>query len=58
MATNNGTHRVQNDAYAHSLNNSNISIPIATRGGNIVVKKEIIKGQAAHINKNSDDACG
>ena len=33
MATNNGTHGVQNDAYAHSLNNSNTNIPIATRGG-------------------------
>ena len=58
MATNNGTHGVQNDTHAHSLNNSNTSIPIATRGGSIVVKKEVIKGQAAYINKNSDDACG
>ena len=58
MATNNGTHGVQNDTYAYSLNNSNISIPIATRGGNIVVKKEVIKRQAAYINKNSDDAYG
>ena len=58
MATNNGTHRVQNDTYARSSNNSNTSIPIATRGGNIVIKKEVIKGQAAYINKNSDDACG
>ena len=44
MATNNGTHRVQNDTYTYSLNNSNISIPITTKGGSIVVKKEIIKG--------------
>ena len=58
MATNNGTHRVQNDTYTHSLNNSNTSILIATRGGSIVVKKEVIKGQAAYINKNSDDAYG
>ena len=58
MATNNGTHRVQNDAHAHSSNNSNISIPIATRGGSIVIKKEVIKRQAAYINKNSDNAYG
>ena len=58
MATNNRTHGVQNDAYTYSLNNSNISILIATRGGNIIVKKEVIKGQAAYINKNSDDAYG
>ena len=58
MATNNGTHGVQNDTYMHSSNNSNISAPIATRGGSIVVEKEVIKGQAAHINKNSDDAYG
>ena len=58
MATNNGTRGVQNDTYTYSLNNSNISIPIATRGGSIVVEKEVIKGQAAYINKNSDDACG
>ena len=58
MATNNGTYGVQNDAYAYSLNNSNISIPIATRGGSMVVEKEVIKGQAAYINKNSDDAYG
>ena len=58
MATNNGTHGVQNDAHTYSLNNSNASVPIATRGGNMVVKKEVIKGQAAYINKNSDDACG
>ena len=43
MATNNGTYGVQNDAYAHSLNNSNASAPIATRGGSMVIKKEIIK---------------
>ena len=58
MATNNGTHRVQNDTHMHSLNNSNTSIPIATKGGNMVVKKEVIKGQAAYINKNSDNAYG
>ena len=58
MATNNGTHGVQNDTYAHSSNNSNTNIPIATRGGSVVVKKEVVKGQAAHINKNSDDAYG
>ena len=58
MATNNGTHRVQNDTHTHSLNNSNTSVPITTRGGSIVVEKEIIKRQAAYINKNSDDAYG
>ena len=58
MATNNRTHRVQNDTYTYSLNNSNINILIATRGGNIVIKKEVIKGQAAYINKNSNDAYG
>ena len=58
MATNNRTHGVQNDAYTHSSNNSNISTPIATRGGNMVVKKEVVKGQVAHINKNSNDAYG
>ena len=58
MATNNRTHGVQNDTHAHSLNNSNISAPIATKGGNIIVKKEIVKRQAAYINKNSDDAYG
>ena len=58
MATNNGTRGVQNDTYAYSLNNSNISTLIATRGGSIVVEKEVVKGQAAHINKNSDDAYG
>ena len=58
MATNNGTHGVQNDAYTHSSNNSNISVPIATRGGSIIIKKEIIKKQAAYINKNSDDVYG
>ena len=58
MATNNGTYRVQNDAYTHSSNNSNISAPITTKGGSIVVEKKVIKGQAAHINKNSDDVYG
>ena len=58
MATNNRTHRVQNDTYTHSLNNNNINILIATKGGNIVVKKEVIKGQAAYINKNNNDVYG
>ena len=58
MATNNGTYGVQNDAYAYSSNNSNTSALIAIRGGSIVVKKEVIKGQAAYINKNSDNAYG
>ena len=58
MATNNRTHGVQNDTHTHSSNNSNISALIATRGGSIIVKKEVVKGQAAHINKNSDDAYG
>ena len=58
MATNNGTYGVQNDTYTYSSNNSNISVPIATRGGNMVVKRKVIKGQAAYINKNSDDAYG
>ena len=44
MATNNGTYRVQNDTYTYSLNNSNISVLIATRGGSIIVEKEVIKG--------------
>ena len=58
MATNNRTHGVQNDTHAYSLNNSNISILITTKGGNIIIKKEVIKRQAAYINKNSNDACG
>ena len=58
MATNNGTRGVQNDTHTYSSNNSNTSALIATRGGSIVVEKEVIKGQAAYINKNSDDACG
>ena len=58
MATNNGTYGVQNDTYTYSSNNSNTSAPIATKGGNIVVKKEVIKRQAAYINKNSNNACG
>ena len=58
MATNNGTYGVQNDTYTHSLNNSNISILITTKRGSIVIKKKVIKGQAAYINKNSNDACG
>ena len=58
IARNNKTHRDQNDTHTHSSNNSNISILIATRGGSIVVKKEVVKRQAAYINKNSDDAYG
>ena len=58
MATNNGTYGVQNDTYTYSLNNSNINILITTRGGNIIIKKEIVKKQAAYINKNSDNAYG
>ena len=58
MATNNGTYGVQNDTHTHNSNNSNTSTLIATRGGSIVVEKEVVKGQAAHINKNSDDAYG
>ena len=58
MATNNGTHGVQNDTHTYSLNNSNISTLIATRGGSIVVKKKVIKRQAAYINKNSNNAYG
>ena len=58
MATNNGTHRVQNDTYAHSSNNSNTNIPIATKGGSIVIEKEVIKGQAAYIDKNSNNVYG
>ena len=58
MATNNRTHGVQDDTFTHSLNNSNISIPIATKGDNIIVKKKVIKGQAAYINKNGNNAYG
>ena len=58
MATNNRTHGVQNDTYTHSSNNSNASIPIATRGGSMVVEKKVVKGQAAYIDKNSDNAYG
>ena len=58
MATNNGTRGVQNDTHTYSSNNSNISTPIATKGGSMVIKKEVIKRQAAYINKNSDDAYG
>ena len=58
MATNNRTHGVQNDTYAYSSNNSNISVLIATKGGSIIIEKEVIKGQAAYINKNSDNAYG
>ena len=58
MATNNGTRGVQNDAYTYSSNNSNTNTLIATRGGSVVMEKEVVKGQAAYINKNSDNACG
>ena len=58
IATNNRTYRVQNDTYTYNLNNNNISILIATRGGNIIIKKEIIKGQAAYINKNNNNVYG
>ena len=58
MATNNGTRGVQNDTYAYSSNNSNTNIPIATRGGSIIIEKEVIKRQAAYINKNSDNVYG
>ena len=58
MATNDGTLGVQNDAHAHSSSNSDTSISIATGGGGVVVKSGVVRGRAAHINKNSDDAYG
>ena len=58
MATNNRTLGVQNDAYTYSSSNSNISILIAIGRGGIVVKSGVIRGQAAYISKNSDDAYG
>ena len=58
MATNNGTLGVQNDTYAYSSSNSNISILIAISGGGIMVKNGVVSRQAAHISKNSDDARG
>ena len=58
MATNNGTLGVQNDTHAHSSSNSNTSISIATSGGGIMVESGVISRQAAHINKDSDDAYG
>ena len=58
MATNNGTLGVQNDTHTHSSSNSNTSILIAISKGNIMVKSGVISGQAAYINKNSDDARG
>ena len=58
MATNNRTLRVQNDTYAHSSSNSNASISIAINKGSITVKSGIVSRQAAHISKNSGDACG
>ena len=39
-------------------NNSNISILITINRGNVIVKKKIVKKQAAYINKNSDDTYG
>ena len=58
MATNNGTLGVQNDTYAYSSNNSNISISIAINKGGIMVKSGVINRQAAYIGKNSDNAYG
>ena len=58
MATNNGTLGVQNDAHTHSSSNSNTSILIAISGGSIMVESGVISRQAAHINKDSDDAYG
>ena len=58
MATNNGTLRVQNDAYAYSSSNSNTSILIAISRGSIIVESGVVSRQAAYIGKNSDDAYG
>ena len=58
MATNNGTLGVQNDTYAYSSSNSNISILITISKGSIIVKSGVISRQAAYISKNSDDAYG
>ena len=58
MATNDGTLGVQNDTHAYSSSNSDISILIAIGRGSIIVKSGIIRGRAAYINKNSDDAYG
>ena len=58
IAMNNGTLGVQNDTHTHSSSNNNTSILIATSGGSIIVKSEVISRQAAHISKNSDDAYG
>ena len=58
MATNNGTLGVQNDTYMHSSSNSNISILITIGRGNIIVKSGVIRGRAAYISKNSDNAYG
>ena len=58
MATNNGTLGVQNDAYAYSSSNSDISISIAINRGNIIVKSGVIRRRAAYISKNSDDVYG
>ena len=42
MATNNGTLGVQNDTYAYSLSNSNISILITINKNSIMVKSGVI----------------
>ena len=58
MATNNRTLGVQNDTYAYSSSNSNISILITVSKGSIMVKSGVVNRQAAYISKNSDDAYG
>ena len=58
MATNNGTLGVQNDTYAYSSSNSNISILIIISKGSIIVKSGVIRKQAAYISKNNDDVYG
>ena len=58
MATNNGTLGVQNDTHTYSSSNSNISILITIGKDNIIVKNGVIRGRAAYISKNSDDAYG
>ena len=56
MATNNGTLGVQNNTHAYSSSNSNTSVSITIGKNSIIVKSGVIKGQAAYIGKNSDDA--
>ena len=58
MATNNGTLGVQNDAYTYSSSNSNISVLITISKGSIIVKSGVINRRAAHVSKNSNNACG